>query len=117
MIYRREEFFEEQPNDAKFPIRQIEQLTSLDGSVKKFVGRVTLGVQTPMGVTSLPVSFEIEAASLQEAFAKFPQRAETEVEAAKGELQEELMEMRRKSQSRIVTPGELPPTGMGKLRL
>ena len=117
MIYRREEFFEEQPEDQKFPVRQVEQVTSLDGSVKKFVGRVTLGVQTPMGVTSLPVSFEIEAASVQEAFAKFSQRAETEVEAAKGELQEELNEMRRKSQSRIVTPGELPPTDFGKLKL
>jgi len=117
MIYRREEFFEEQPDDPKFPVRQVEQLTSLDGSVKKFVGRVTLGIQTPMGVTSLPVSFEIEAASVQEAFANFAKRAETEVEAAKGELQDELMEMRRRSQSRIVTPGELPPTDFGKLKL
>ena len=117
MIYRREEFFEEQPEDQKFPVRQVEQVTSLDGSVKKFVGRVTLGIQTPMGVTSLPVSFEIEAASVQEAFAKFSQRAETEVEAAKNELQEELSEMRRRSQSRIVTPGDLPPTDLGKLRL
>jgi hypothetical protein len=117
MIYRREEFFEEQADDPKFPVRQIEQLTSLDGSVKKFVGRVTLGIQTPMGVTSLPVSFEIEAASVQEAFERFAKRAETEVEAAKGELQDELMEMRRRSQSRIVTPGELPPTDLGKLKL
>jgi hypothetical protein len=115
MIYRREEFFEEQPEDQKFPVKQVEQVTSLDGSVKKFVGRVTLGVQTPMGVTSLPVSFEIEAASVQEAFAKFSQRAETEVEAAKAELQDELTEMRRRSQSRIVTPGDLPPQDMGNL--
>jgi hypothetical protein len=117
MIYRREEFFEEQPEDQKFPVRQVEQVTSLDGSVKKFVGRVTLGIQTPMGVTSLPVTFEIEAASVQEAFAKFSQRAETEVEAAKSELQDELTEMRRRSQSRIVTPGDLPPTDLGKLKL
>ncbi|MGO8702473.1 MAG: hypothetical protein ACLQVA_01545 [Candidatus Brocadiia bacterium] len=117
MIYRREEFFEEQPEDQKFPVRQVELVTSLDGSVKKFIGRVTLGVQTPMGVTSLPVTFEIEAASVQEAFAKFSQRAETEVEAAKAELQDELTEMRRRSQSRIVTPGDLPPTDLGKLKL
>jgi hypothetical protein len=70
-----------------------------------------------MGVTSLPVTFEIEAASVQEAFAKFSQRAETEVEAAKSELQDELTEMRRRSQSRIVTPGDLPPTDLGKLKL
>ncbi len=117
MIYRREDFFEEQPEDQKFPVRQVEQVTSLDGSVKKFIGRVTLGIQTPMGVTSLPVTFEIEAASVQEAFAKFAQRAETEVEAAKSELQDELTEMRRRSQSRIVTPGDLPPTDLGKLKL
>jgi hypothetical protein len=117
MIYRREEFFEEKPEDQKFPVRQVEQITSLDGLVKKFVGRVTLGIQTPMGVTSLPVTFEIEAASIQEAFAKFSQRAETEVEAAKSELQDELTEMRRRSQSRIVTPGDLPPTDLGKLKL
>ncbi len=88
MIYRREEFFEEQPDDQKFPVRQVEQITSLDGSVKKYVGRVTLGIQTPMGVTSLPVSFEIEAASVQEAFTKFSKRAETEVEAAQNEFRD-----------------------------
>ena len=115
MIYKREEFFEESPEDQKFPIKQVEQVTSLDGSSKKFIGRVTLGIQTPMGVSSLPVTFEIEAASVPEAFAKFSQRAETEVEAAKAELQDELQEMRRRSQNRIVTPGELPPQDMGNL--
>jgi hypothetical protein len=117
MIFRREEFFEEQPDDQKFPVRQVEQITSLDGSVKKYVGRVTLGIQTPMGVSSLPVSFEIEAASIQEAFTKFSKRAETEVEAAQNELRDELTEMRRRSQSRIVTPGDLPPNDLGKLKL
>jgi hypothetical protein len=123
MIYKREEFFEENELDQKFPIKQIEQLSSLDGSVKKFIGRVSLGVQTPMGVQTIPVTFEIEAATIQDAFVKFPARAETEVEAAKRELQSELNELRRRSQNRIVTPGDLPPTdlgnlgGMGKLKL
>ena len=116
MIYKREEFFEENPNDAKYPVKQVEQITSLDGSVKKFVGRVSLGIQTPMGVQTLPVSFEIEATTVQQAFQSFAARAETEVEAAKRELQEELSEMRRRSQSRIVTPGELPPQDLGKLK-
>lgn len=117
MIYRREEYFEENPEDQRFPVKQVEQLTSLDGTVKKFVGRVSLGLQTPMGVSSLPISFEIEAASVTEAFQKFADIADAEIERAKGELQNELQEMRRKSQNRIITPGELPPTDLGKLKL
>ena len=124
MIYKREEFFEENEQDQKCPVKQIEQLSSLDGSVKKFIGRVSLGVQTPMGVQTIPVTFEIEAATVQDAFVKFGARAETEVEAAKRELQNELNELRRRSQNRIVTPGDLPPPelgnfggGMGKLKL
>jgi hypothetical protein len=117
MIYRREEFFEENADDQKFPLKQVEQISSLDGSVRKFIGRVSLGIQTPMGVSSIPVSFEIEASTVQEAFAKFAARAEAEIEVAKNELQDELQEMRRRSQSRIVTPGDLPPTDLGKLKL
>ena len=117
MIYRREEYFEESPEDDKFPVRQIEQIVSVDGSVRKFVGRVSLGIQTPMGVSSVPVSFEIEAATVQEAFQKFPRIAEAEIERAKGDLQRELEEMRRQSQSRIVTPGDIRPGDLGKLQL
>ena len=117
MIYKREEFIEESPEDQKFPVKQIEVLSSLDGKESRYVGRVSLGLQTPMGVQTIPVSFEVEAKSIQEAFAKFPARAETEVEAAKKELQEELQEMRRRSASRIVTPGDLPPADMGRLKL
>lgn len=117
MIYRREEYFEEAPEDQKFPVKQIEQITSLDGSVRKFVGRVSLGIQTPMGVSSIPVSFEIEAATVQEAFQKFPQIAEVEIDRAKEDLQKELQEMRRQSQSRIVTPGDIRPGELGKLQI
>jgi hypothetical protein len=117
MIYRREEYFEEAPEDQKFPVKQVEQIVSLDGSVRKFVGRVSLGIQTPMGVSSVPVSFEIEAATVQEAFQKFPQIAEVEIERAKDDLQKELHEMRRQSQSRIVTPGDIRPGDLGKLQL
>ena len=117
MIYKREEFIEESPEDAKFPVKQIEVLSSLDGKENKYIGRVSLGLQTPMGVQTIPVTFEVEAKSIQEAFAKFSPRAEAEVETAKKELQEELQEMRRRSASRIVTPGDLPPTDLGKLKL
>ncbi len=117
MIYKREEFIEESPTDQKFPVKQIEVLSSLDGKESKYIGRVSLGLQTPMGVQTIPVSFEVEAKSIQEAFAQFSARADTEVEAAKKELQDELQELRRRSQNRIVTPGDMPPTDFGKLKL
>jgi len=116
MIYRREEFIEESETDQKYPVRQIEQLTSLDGSVKKFLGRVSLALQTPMGMTTIPVQFEIEAATLAEAFGKFPARADEEIEISKRELQEEMQEMRRRQHSRIVTSSAMPPEP-GKIKL
>ena len=61
MIYKREEFIEESPTDQKFPVKQIEVLSSLDGKESKYIGRVSLGLQTPMGVQTIPVSFEVEA--------------------------------------------------------
>ena len=117
VIYKREEFIEQNLQDRDFPLKQIEQLIPLDGGAKKFVGHVSLGVQTPVGVTSIPVSFEIDAATIEEAFRKFPAGARAELEAAKAELQEQVQEARRKSQSRIITPGEIPPTDLGKLKL
>ena len=117
MIYRREEYFEEKNDDPKFPLKQVEQITSLDGSARRFIGHVSLGIQTPMGVSSIPVTFEIQAGSIQEAFAKFAERAEVEIAAAKNDLQDELQELRRKNQSRIVTPGDLPPGDLGKFKL
>ena len=116
MIYKREEFIDENPGDEKFPIKQIEQLSSLDGEAKRFVGRVNLGLQTPMGMQSMPVSFEIEAVTVQEAFEKFSARAETEVETARKEVEQQIQEMRRRSQSRIVTPDQLQG-GAPKLQL
>lgn len=116
MIYKREEFIEENEGDKKFPVKQIDQLTSLDGEVKKFVGRVSLALQTPMGVTTLPISFEIKAETIGEAFSKFSELADAEIEISKRELQEELQELRRRNQSRIVTPGAMPPD-LGKIKL
>ncbi len=68
-------------------------------------------ILTPMG--ALPVSFDIEAASLQEALAKFGAAAEQGVERTVKELQE----MRRQAASSIVVPpaGSIP--GSGKIHL
>lgn len=61
-----------------------------------FIGQAT--VMTPMG--SLPLSFELEAASLSEAVAQFGPAAQQAIEEAARELQE----MRRQAASSIVIP-------------
>jgi hypothetical protein len=57
----------------------------------------------------LPISFEIDAASLAEAVAKYAEAAKAGIEQA----MHELMELRRQASSSIVIPpsGALPPTG------
>ena len=61
-----------------------------------FVGQAT--VMTPMG--SLPLSFELDAASLTEAVSLFGPAAQQAIEEAARELQE----MRRQAASSIVIP-------------
>ncbi len=61
-----------------------------------YLGQAT--VMTPMG--SLPLSFELEAASLKEAIAQFGPAAQRAVE----ETARELQEMRRQASSSIVIP-------------
>jgi len=117
MIYKRENFVEENPGSKQFPVRQIEQMSAIDGSSTKFVGRVSLGLETPMGVQTMPVTFEIEADTVEDAFAQFETRAEAEVERAKKELESQIQELRRQSQNRIVTPDEIAPGGLSKLQI
>jgi hypothetical protein len=62
---------------------------------------------TPGGV--LPLGFEIEAASLEEAIAKFPQA----VQEALNQAIEEAREYRREAQSRIVVPEAGAMGGLG----
>jgi hypothetical protein len=69
---------------------------------------------TPGGV--LPLGFEIEAASLEDAIARFP----AAVQEALNQAIEEAREMRREQQSRIVVPeaggmGGIP--GGGRIKL
>ena len=61
-----------------------------------FLGQAT--VMTPMG--SLPLSFELDAASLADAVARFGPAAQQAIEEAARELQE----MRRQAASSIVIP-------------
>ncbi len=72
-------------------------------------------VVTPVG--TLPIAFEIDAASLAEAAEKFGELAQQAIERTMKELQE----MRRQAASSIVIPqGGLPPGGMpgsGKIQM
>lgn len=67
-----------------------------------FLGQTQL--MTQMGV--LPISFEIEAADLEEALDKFPQAAKQGIR----DTMDEIQQMRRDAASSIVVPGQ---GGMG----
>jgi len=116
MIYKREEFIEENVEDKKFPVKQIECLSATDGSDTKYLGRLTMAVQTPMGVSQMPITFEIDADGIEGAFQKFSSLADKAVEDAKKELEERIQEARQKAQSRIVTPDQLSTSGITQLR-
>jgi hypothetical protein len=72
-----------------------------------YVGQIS--VMTPMG--TLPISYEIDAANLAEAIAKFSDGAKK----AMDETMRELQQMRREAASSIVIPepGAMPPAGGG----
>ncbi|HUO80579.1 MAG TPA: hypothetical protein VMU00_10600 [Steroidobacteraceae bacterium] len=72
-----------------------------------YVGQISL--MTPMG--TLPISFELEGATLAEAIAKFGDGARVAMEDAMRELQQ----LRREQASSIVIPepGAVPPAGGG----
>ena len=68
-------------------------------------------------VGPVPVSTEIEAASLADAIARFPEA----IKAAVERMMDQAREMQRREQSRIITagPGAIPPAGGpgGKIQL
>ena len=70
---------------------------------------------TPAGV--LPLAFELEATSLEDACNQFPDAVKVAIEQAI----EEAREMRREAASRIVVPeggmGGAPPAGGGRIKL
>lgn len=70
-----------------------------------FVGQTQ--VLTPAG--ALPLSFEIEAATLEDAIAKFGQRAQD----ALADTLKRLEEMRRDAASSLIVPGGGGPGGPG----
>lgn len=89
----------------------IRRLTPVDGNGNadgsrpvSYVGQAQ--ILTPMG--SVPLAFEIDAASLDEAARKFADAARVAI----SETQKELEEMRREAASSIVVP-QGPGAGMG----
>jgi len=107
MIHKVEQFVQEDPDSEKFPLKQIERLSSVDGDQRRFVGRVTLGLQTPLGLQQIPVSFEIQADSIEQAFEKFEEAAQPQIEQARSEIEDQLQQIRRDASSRIIRPDEV----------
>jgi hypothetical protein len=72
-----------------------------------FIGETTLMSQRG----PLPINCPIEATTLEEALEAFPQAVQLAVER----LMEEAREMQRQEASRIVVPGQGPPSGGGRI--
>jgi len=106
MIYRKDEFVQDDTGDDEFPIKQIDRLEPIDGSASRFIGRAALNMQTPFGIQQVPVSFEIEASTIEEAFARYSDACRPKIEELRQQLQARLDELRRQEQTRIVTPGD-----------
>lgn len=113
MIYRKEEYVEHDQDDEKFPIKQIDRLAELDGNGQRFIGRAVLNMQTNMGVQQMPISFEIEADGVREAFTKYAETAEPKVAEVREHIQNRISELRRQQQSQIVTPTGQPASEQG----
>ena len=111
MIYKREEYIQQAEEDAKFPVRHIEAMTDIDTGEATFIGQVALGLQTPAGVQQIPVSFEIPAPTIKEAFEKFEEAAGPRVEEARKGIEEEIGRLRREQAGRIIRPDEIGGLG------
>jgi len=113
MIYKRENYVEEQKDNEKFPVKQIEVLQPVGEGDSKFIGQLTMGLQTPMGVQQIPISFEIDASDIAEAFSRFEDAAQPRIEEARKGIEEEIRRIRDEASSRIIRPGEMAPPGGG----
>ncbi|MFW5915784.1 MAG: hypothetical protein ACOCTQ_04850, partial [Planctomycetota bacterium] len=55
----------------------------------------------------IPVNFEIEADSIEDAFESFEAHANPQIEETRKEVQKQLQQARQESQSQIVQPNEM----------
>ena len=103
-LYREETF-----TDRRLGVIRVLTPVTKNGSADTSRRVVYLGeAQLLTQVGALPLTFEIEAASLGEATEKFAAGAKVAVERAVKELQE----MRREAASPIIIPDRVPP-GLG----
>ncbi len=109
MIYRKEEFVQDSTGDPRFPIKQVDVLTALDGSAIRYVGRVALNMQTPAGIQQIPVSFQIEVDSVEAAFEKYGEYAGPKIDEVKQHIEQRLNQLRQQQQSKIITPSQGQP--------
>ncbi len=116
MIYQKLEYVKEDEEDSKFPVKQIEMLKPHDeGGECRFVGHVGLGMQTPVGMQQIPVSFEIEAKDIEDAFSKFAAHANPQIEDTRKQIEQEVQKMRKESSNRIVRPGDMNLENQGNV--
>ena len=104
-LYREETF-----TDLK--VASIRRLTpiKIDGSDDASRPALFVGETTLMSSRGpLPINCPIDATSLREAIAAFPQAVQNAVER----LMEEAREIQRQEASRIVVPGQMPGGGLG----
>lgn len=95
-LYREETFTDRQAGSVRRMTPVKPDGSTDDTRVVLYLGQTQL--MTPGGV--LPLGFEIEASSLQDAFEKFPEAVRQALEQAI----EEAQQMRREAASRIVVP-------------
>jgi hypothetical protein len=114
MIYRKEEYVEHAEGDEQFPIKEVDRLIEVDGDGQRFIGRAVLNMQTNMGVQQMPISIEIDAESIQDAFKKYTETAEPKIEEVRERIENRIAEMRRQAQNRIVTPTGEAAQGQGE---
>ncbi len=98
VIYRKHEFVQDNTGDKQFPVKVIDELTDVLGQAVRYIGRATINMQTPLGIQQFPVSFEIQAQSVQEAFAAYSDAASPKVESVRRHLQALLDKLRADGQ-------------------
>lgn len=95
----REESFTDQKVGTLRVMTPVKRDGSLDDArTVQYIGQAS--IYTPAG--ALPISFELDATTLEQACEKFPEAARKAVD----ETMEQLREMRRQQASQIVVPGQ-----------
>jgi len=119
MIYQKTKYTQEDQEDSKFPVKQVEMIKPIeDEEEPRFVGHVSLMAQTPMGNQQLPLSFEINAESLKDAFDRFAEHANPEIQKMRNQVEQEVQKLRKQNSpdsNRIVSPGDMEMKNQGNV--